>query len=73
MPKNKKAAERRKYVRLNSVFPVQFRLLSLDGKHFLSDWLQGFTSNIAKGGICLCINNLNTELAEVIKSEKAKL
>ena len=72
MHKNAKAAERRKYLRLNFVFPVQFRLLSLDGKHFLSSWLQGFTSNIANGGICLRINNLNPELAEVIRGEKAK-
>jgi len=65
--------ERRKYIRLNSVFPVQFRLLGLDGKRFLSDWLQGFTSNVSKGGICLCVNNLNPELAKILKEKQAKL
>jgi len=65
--------ERRQYIRLDSVFPVQFRLLSLDGKHFLSDWLQGFTNNIGKGGLCLSVNNLNPELAKILKDQQAKL
>jgi len=65
-------SERRKYLRLDSVLPVQFRLLSLDGKIFLSDWLQGFTCNISKGGIGLSINNLNPATAELIKSGQAK-
>ena len=65
--------QRRKYIRLDSVFPVQFRILSLDGKRFLSDWLQGFTSDIGKGGICLSVNNLNQELAQILKNQQAKL
>ena len=63
----------RKYIRLDSVFPVQFRILSLDGKKVLSDWLQGFTNNISKGGICLAVNNLKPELAKVIKDRQVKL
>jgi len=65
-------SEQRKYLRLDSVFPVQFRLLSLDGKRFLSDWLQGFTNDIGKGGICLRINNLNPELARMIGDQQVK-
>lgn len=68
-----KGPERRKYIRLNSVFPVEFRLLSLDGAHFLSDWIQGFTNNISRGGICLSVNNLSRQIAELIKNEKVKL
>ena len=30
--------ESRQYTRLDSVFPVQFRLAALDGRNFLSDW-----------------------------------
>lgn len=71
--KYRKNQERRKYIRLNSVFPVEFRLLSLDGKHFLSDWIQGFTNNISRGGICLSVNNLSASIAELIKSAKVKL
>jgi hypothetical protein len=65
--------ERRKYIRLGSVFPVQFRITALDGQSFLSDWLQGFTSNVGKGGICLEVNNLKPGLAEGIKTQGVKL
>lgn len=65
--------ERRKYIRLDTVFPVQFRLLSLDSKQLLSDWIQGFTSDVGKGGLCLRVNNLNSEAAGLLKNKKAKL
>ncbi len=64
--------EKRRYLRLNSVFPVQFRLLSLDGSRFFSDWIQGFTNNIGKGGICLRVNNLPEDLAARVKALQAK-
>lgn len=66
-------AEQRKYLRLDSVFPVQFRLVSLDKKENLSSTLQGFTSNISRGGICLEVNNLAPEYAQLIKERKAKI
>ncbi|OGX40157.1 MAG: hypothetical protein A2984_02745 [Omnitrophica WOR_2 bacterium RIFCSPLOWO2_01_FULL_41_12] len=65
--------ERRNYIRLDSVFPVQFRLMSLDAKSFLSDWQQGFTNNIGKGGICLAVNNLSSELTQKLKNQQAKI
>ena len=65
--------ERRQYVRLDTVFPVQFRFVSLDGERFFSDWLQGFTSDIGKGGICLSVNNLNPELVRILKEKMANL
>jgi len=64
--------ERRKYLRLDTVFPVQFHLVALEGKQQLSDELQGFTNNICKAGLCLVINNLNPTLAKMIKEEKTK-
>lgn len=69
----KQASERRAYIRLDSVFPVQFRLVSLDGMNFLSGWVQGFTNNISKGGLCLRINNIDAELAKTIKSQVMRL
>ncbi|RJP29468.1 MAG: hypothetical protein C4533_00295 [Candidatus Omnitrophota bacterium] len=63
---------RRRYHRINTVLPVQFRLVSFEGRHFLSGWLQGFTSNISKGGICLAVNNLNPELAALVISKEVK-
>lgn len=63
----------RKYIRLDTVFPVQFRLETSDGKTYLSDWLQGFTNNVSSGGICLSINNLNPELFKLLKDKQARL
>ncbi|MDD5465571.1 MAG: hypothetical protein PHP73_04415 [Candidatus Omnitrophica bacterium] len=71
--KIKPAVEQRKYLRLDTVFPVQFRLEDLDGKTFLSSWLQGFTNNIGRGGICLFINNIGPEMLKLIKEKKCKL
>lgn len=71
--KDQFATQRRKYVRLDSVFPVQFRLLSLDTKRFLSDWMQGFTNNIGKGGICLTANNLSREVITLLENQQAKI
>jgi len=65
--------EQRKYLRLNTIFPVQFRLESMDGKFFLSNWLQGFTNNIGRGGICLCVNNLDPSFIKLLKGKKVKL
>jgi len=65
--------EKRKYIRLNSVFPVGFRLLSLDGKRFLSDWTQGFTNNISHGGMCLSVNNLSEQAVRLIEGGTVKL
>jgi len=65
--------ERRQYIRLDTVFPVQLRLETPDGKNFLSDWLQGFSCDISRGGMCLTVNKLNRELADSIKEHKSRL
>ncbi|MCM8801588.1 MAG: PilZ domain-containing protein [Candidatus Omnitrophica bacterium] len=65
--------ERRRYIRLDSVFPVSFRLVSLDGISLLSEWSQGYTSNVSKAGICLFINNLKPELANLLDSKLVKV
>jgi len=71
--KDSSGQERRQYIRLDSVCPVQFRLVSLDTKNFLSGWMQGFTNNISKGGICLTINNLSREILTLLESRQAKV
>jgi cell division protein FtsB len=65
--------EQRKFIRLDSVLPVQFRMISPDGQTLVSDWQQGFTNNVCRSGIALVVNNLNPELAEMIKQKKVKL
>ncbi|MDD4893952.1 MAG: PilZ domain-containing protein [Candidatus Omnitrophica bacterium] len=71
--KNSLGTERRRYIRMDSVFPVQFMILGLEGNNELSDWLQGFTNNVSKAGICLAVNNLKPELAKLIKDRQVKL
>ncbi len=73
--KNKEpvSPEQRKYLRLNTIFPVQFRLESMDGEIFISDWLQGFTNNISREGICLCVNNLDISFLKLFEEKKVKL
>lgn len=66
-------SERRKYLRLDTVFPVQFRILSLQGDIPLSEWLQGFTNDIGKGGLCLKINNLPSNLRELVNNKQARV
>ena len=66
-------SERRKYIRLDTVLPVQFRLESLDSKQALSPWIQGFTNNIGHGGICLSVNDLPFEFIKLIQEKKVKL
>ncbi len=47
------AAERRKFIRLNSVYPVEFKLVDIKASLPVCEWQQGFTNNVSKGGICL--------------------
>lgn len=49
--------ERREYIRINSVLPVEFFVINNEGKR-ATPWLQGFTHDICKGGIQLFINDL---------------
>ncbi|OQB09344.1 MAG: PilZ domain protein [Candidatus Omnitrophica bacterium ADurb.Bin205] len=65
--------EQRKYVRLDTVFPVQIQLVSLEGNKLLSGWLQGFTNNVSRGGLCLSIGNLDENLAEIIKKRQVMI
>lgn len=66
-------AERRNYSRLDTVFPVEFRLVSTDATTILSGWFQGFTNNIGKGGLCLSVNNFPPEFIQAIRSRQTKL
>jgi c-di-GMP-binding flagellar brake protein YcgR len=58
---NKSKQNRRNYVRLDAIFPVEFQPVN-DKKEPKSPMLQGFTRNIGKGGMCI-----------EVKSEKGKI
>ncbi len=40
--------DKRKYIRLRSIFPVEFRVIGIER----SSWQQGYTCNVSEGGIC---------------------
>ncbi len=65
-------SNRRKYIRIDSVLPVLCRFFNVQGMDN-SEWLQGFTNNIGKGGICLNINNLKPELAAQLNMGSPKV
>lgn len=47
-------ADKREYIRLRSVFPVEFRVLAGEEEEEKdSPWQQGYTCNVSEGGICL--------------------
>ncbi|MDD5070242.1 MAG: PilZ domain-containing protein [Candidatus Omnitrophica bacterium] len=60
MPQNRtqnKVKDSRRYIRVEGVLPVEFYVLNSQGKK-VTPWLQGFTRDIGKGGICLTVNDL---------------
>lgn len=68
-----RGAERRQYVRLNSVFPIEFQLVESDTLKPISELMQGFTRDVSKGGLCLQVNNLKQDKAALIGLKKVKL
>lgn len=54
---------RREYIRLDTVFPVGFKLYSSERDKRLS---QGFTRNISDGGMCLEVKELENEFIQEI-------
>ncbi len=63
-------AEQRKYIRLNSVFPIQWRLMDDAGHYVNPSPHVGFTSNVSKGGLCLCVRNISVEAAQLLYAGK---
>ncbi|MBU1998513.1 MAG: hypothetical protein ABIG46_08085 [Candidatus Omnitrophota bacterium] len=63
-------SERRHYIRLDTVIPVQFMLVDVNTKQNVTDWMQGFTNNISNGGLCLRVNNLKEEVLHLIRQKK---
>jgi hypothetical protein len=65
-------SNRRRYIRLDSVFPVQFQLIDLDGAA-ASDWMQGFTHNVGKGGLQLEIHLVSAQSMALIQNRKVRV
>ena len=43
--------EKRKYIRLDTVFPIEFQLVSKEDRRPLSELYEGFTRNVGRGGM----------------------
>ena len=70
---NPGSMDRRKYVRLNVVFPVEFQFIDPETSGSISEIKQGFTRDVGKGGICLEVNNLEEGLEQALIEGRAKL
>lgn len=64
--------ERRRYKRLDTIFPVEFQVLD-EKLNPVSVWHQGFSQDISKGGICLTINDLSKEESLSLAPHKANI
>lgn len=62
-------SNQREFIRLDSVFPVEFKFLSSGGK-LEGIAYHGFTSNISKGGLCLELFKAESEMLAVLNKEK---
>lgn len=63
---------RRKYIRIPTVLPVEFCIIDSQNKR-ITPWLQGFTHDIGKGGLCLLINDLWWGFWDKLKTKDARL
>jgi len=68
----KQTSDKRRYIRISTVLPIEFFVFDANGKKF-TPWLQGFTQDIGKGGICLLMNDLWWGLAERLKQKDIQL
>ncbi|MCP4649187.1 MAG: hypothetical protein GY853_03780 [PVC group bacterium] len=64
--------ERRKYIRLNKIFPVELQVVDLHNKP-LSGLLQGFTRDVSFEGVCIAINNFDHLHLEALLKQQAKV
>ena len=53
---------RRRYIRIDTVLPVEFQFTDAASGEPLTDIRQGFTMDISKGGMCLVVRNLDKEI-----------
>lgn len=51
MNRNSRHFEKRKYVRINTIFPIEFQLVGKEKREPLSELREGFTRDIGKGGM----------------------
>jgi TolA-binding protein len=73
--KQKSLDERRQYIRLDTVFPIEFQLLDKDERTPITELRESFTRNIGEGGMGIFIKTLTDHDKEFFdfKPNKTKL
>ncbi|MDD5644574.1 MAG: PilZ domain-containing protein [bacterium] len=58
---------RRRYIRIDTVLPVEFQFTDTVSGEPLTDIRQGFTRDVSKGGMCLIVRNLDKETVNLFE------
>ncbi len=64
--------EKRKFVRLNKVFPVELQVLSSEDEA-LDGLIQGFTRDVSFEGLCVQVNDFNDAHIKALREKKGKV
>jgi len=67
-PRQETGQERRRYRRLDQIFPVEFQFLDEKGEP-LTDWRQGFTQDVSDGGLCLTMRLVSPDDVRRLQKE----
>jgi hypothetical protein len=65
-------SERRQYTRLDSIFPVRFRIIDGAGNS-LTGWIQGYTHNVSGGGIQLDVETVDSDTLLLLQRRDIRL
>ncbi len=68
-----KEVEKRQYVRMSTVFPVELQVFSSAGERKPSRLLQGFTRDIGSGGLCIELKSFELETEDLLHLPNAHL
>lgn len=61
--------EKREFIRLDSVFPVEYQLLE-NNKAVSETWHHGFTNNVSSGGLCLELLKVDSATLKLLESPR---
>ncbi len=64
--------EKRKYVRLNKIFPVELQVISSENK-ILEGLIQGFTRDVSLGGLCVQVNEFDKAHLEELRKKNGNI
>lgn len=62
----------RKYIRLNSCFPVEFSLYFISNKPFSKEY-QAYTQDVSKGGLCIRVKDIDKNDLDTVLAKEAKI